>query len=65
MVLKPSSIDNHLEEGSDSIQIDQIRDQLVGLCSNHEILEPREVSTTRQPDAQHKNKRTRGHLGPQ
>jgi len=50
MVLKPSSINDHLEEGSDSIQVDQICDELVGLRSNHEILEPREVSMARLPN---------------
>lgn len=50
MVLKPPSINDHLEEGSDPIQVDQICDEFISLRSNHEILESREVSTAPTPD---------------
>ena len=43
MVLESSSINDHLEEGPDPIQVDQIRDEFIGLSSNHEVFEPREV----------------------
>jgi len=43
MVLESPSINDHLEEGPDSIQVDQICDELVCLRSNHEIFEPRGV----------------------
>jgi hypothetical protein len=43
MILEPPSVDDHLEEALDSIQVDQICDELIGLRPNYEIFEPREV----------------------
>lgn len=43
VVLEPPSVNDHLEEGLDSIQVDQICDELICLRSNHEIFEPKEV----------------------
>lgn len=43
MVLEPSSVDDHLEEGLDSIQVDQICNEFIGLRPNHEVFEPRWV----------------------
>jgi len=41
MLLEPPSVNDHLEEGPDSIQVDQICDEFICLRPNHEIFEPR------------------------
>lgn len=43
MVLESPSIDDHLEEGLDPIQVGQIRNEFIGFSPNHEVFEPREV----------------------
>jgi hypothetical protein len=49
MVLEPPSINNHLEERLNPIQVDQVSDEFIGLGSNNQICKPRGVSTIQYP----------------